>query len=572
MRYDLAFVLCCCKSFLGDNKRNHRNNNDDGAENDSSGDDDDDDYYHLLGISKDATLDDIKRAYKKQSLLYHPDKLIQRNIPITPALQKKFTNIKEAYDVLCHPNQREIYNVFGKRGILFMEEPLGSGSSAFLDPNVLLQNFAKSSVWDRSKIFLIFVLILFLLLIQPILICIHVDQIRRDRENYEDDPAAPSKQSLWALTFLPLWIWNAVLLFYHVHIISMGPIPRPDHIPIHEVWIDPLPMSKRILSLFRFLLIGLLEVFLVLKWDQVLPNLPYYIIFLPYFVLEVMGLYKKYPLSHMRIVTVHDLEVALGKPFSEFTMAEKQLIAQRYSVVSSVHCPEYYMAYQLKLRSKQEVQQALLRIVFVLLLIVQFDVWQPQHRTPEEENDNDDSQVDDTINYFIIFIPIFLMSILICCTNYYNYIEMRKSVAEKDPTFIAVVPPGPPTSPTSAYGTMEDELLRTNGATTTTATAVNGSTPQNPYHSTLTDSEREVLQQQLQQSRQKMYQKCSIQCFLMILLLLFVCKCNGATFTSFYILLPFLLLVRIYQSYVFHQLVFETNFSYFPFFFSLQMV
>ena len=486
-------------------------------------------------------------------MLYHPDKLIQRNIPLTPALQKKFTNIKDAYDVLCHPNQREIYNVFGKRGIQFMEEPLGSGSSALLDPNVLLHNFAKSSVWDRSKIFLIFVLILFLLLVQPILICIHVDHLVKLRENENQMNYDTNNSPLWAVTFIPLWIWNGILLIYHINVISMGPLPRPDHIPPHEVWIDPLPMSKRIMTLLRFLLIILLEVFLVFKWDRVFPHLPYYIIFIPYFILEIMGLYKKYPLSNMRIVTVHDLEVAMGKPFSEFTMAEKQLIAQRYSVVTNLHCPEYYLAYQLKIRSKQEVHHAILRIIFVILLILQFDVWQPRHRT-SDDGDVEESAVDDTINYFIIFIPIFLMSMLICCTNYYNYIEIRKSVTEKDPTFIVVPPVSSGVDPehatnhpatTTAYGTMDDELRIGGANNNNNTTAANEPIPQIPYHSTLTDSEREVLQQQLHQSRQKMYQKCNIQCFLMILLLLFVCKCNGATFTSFFILSPFLLLVRV---------------------------
>ena len=543
MRYDLAFVLCCCKSFLGTPHESDEST--DGHDHPDSNNSDSEDYYRILGIPKDATMDDIKRAYKKQSLLFHPDKLLQRNISMTAELQKKFTNIKEAYDVLSNPNQRDIYNVFGKRGIKFMEEPLGSGNT-FLDPNVLLHNFAKSSVWDRSKIFLIFVLVLFVLLIQPILICLHVDHIMKQQ------PEEP-RRKLWALTFIPLWIWNALSLLYHIHIIAMGPISRPDHIPAHEVWVDPLPMSKRIHSLLRFLLVVLLEIFLVLKWDEVIPHLPYYIIFIPYFVLEIMGLYKKYPLSNMRIVTVHDLEVALGKPFSEFTMAEKQLIAQRYSVVANLHCPEYYLAYQLKFRSKQEVQHAILRILFVILLIVQFDVWQPQH-----DNDDADAETSDTLNYFLIFLPIFLMSILICCTNYYNYIEIRKSVNEKDPTLFATTMM-PPVSdhehPTTAYGTMDENP--------TTTTTPNDASQKNPYHSTLTEAEREVLQQQLSQSRQKMYQKCSVQCFLMILLILFVCKCNGATFTSFYILLPFLLLVRTYMhAYIYNFVCFNVTHSF----------
>jgi DnaJ-class molecular chaperone len=84
MRYDLAFFLCCCKSFLHSSTRNST------------------DYYDLLGIDKDATQDEVKRAYKRQSLQMHPDKLAQRGMTVTEQDQAKFQKMKEAYEVSIH--------------------------------------------------------------------------------------------------------------------------------------------------------------------------------------------------------------------------------------------------------------------------------------------------------------------------------------------------------------------------------------------------------------------------------------------------------------------------------------
>ncbi|XP_030635690.1 dnaJ homolog subfamily B member 1b isoform X2 [Chanos chanos] len=69
------------------------------------------DYYSILGIQKGASEDEIKKAYRKQALKYHPDK------NKSPNAEDKFKEIAEAYDVLSDPKKKDIYDRFGEEGI-----------------------------------------------------------------------------------------------------------------------------------------------------------------------------------------------------------------------------------------------------------------------------------------------------------------------------------------------------------------------------------------------------------------------------------------------------------------------
>ncbi|MDV3158314.1 MAG: DnaJ domain-containing protein, partial [Pigeon pea little leaf phytoplasma] len=62
------------------------------------------DYYEVLGLSRDANLDDIKRAYRSLAKKYHPDRCKEDNA------EAKFKEIQEAFEVLSDSNKRAQYD------------------------------------------------------------------------------------------------------------------------------------------------------------------------------------------------------------------------------------------------------------------------------------------------------------------------------------------------------------------------------------------------------------------------------------------------------------------------------
>ena len=89
------------------------------------------DYYEVLGVGRDASLDEIKKAYRKLAMKYHPD----RN-PDSKDAEEKFKEAKEAYEILSDGQKRAAYDQYGHAGVdpqAGMGGGFGGGGGGFAD-------------------------------------------------------------------------------------------------------------------------------------------------------------------------------------------------------------------------------------------------------------------------------------------------------------------------------------------------------------------------------------------------------------------------------------------------------
>ena len=70
------------------------------------------DYYEILGVDRSVSEGELKKAYRRLAMKFHPD----RN-PDDPSAEEKFKEAKEAFDVLSDSNKRASYDQFGHAGV-----------------------------------------------------------------------------------------------------------------------------------------------------------------------------------------------------------------------------------------------------------------------------------------------------------------------------------------------------------------------------------------------------------------------------------------------------------------------
>lgn len=93
------------------------------------------DYYEVLGVAKGASQDDIKKAYRKKALQYHPD----RN-PGDKEAEKKFKEISEAYEVLSDDQKRSMYDRYGADAV-HAQAGAGRGGAQYASMDEALRTF-----------------------------------------------------------------------------------------------------------------------------------------------------------------------------------------------------------------------------------------------------------------------------------------------------------------------------------------------------------------------------------------------------------------------------------------------
>src|SRR3954468_6561055 len=81
------------------------------------------DFYEVLGVDRGAAADDIKKAYRKLAIKFHPDKN-----PDDPTAEDKFKEAAEAYSILSDENKRARYDQYGHAGV---SGAAGAGAGGF---------------------------------------------------------------------------------------------------------------------------------------------------------------------------------------------------------------------------------------------------------------------------------------------------------------------------------------------------------------------------------------------------------------------------------------------------------
>ncbi|KAL2545198.1 DNAJ heat shock family protein [Forsythia ovata] len=76
------------------------------------------DYYNILKVNRNASDDDLKKAYRRLAMIWHPDKNANKL-----EAEAKFKQISEAYDVLSDQEKRQIYDLYGEEGLKSGQAP-----------------------------------------------------------------------------------------------------------------------------------------------------------------------------------------------------------------------------------------------------------------------------------------------------------------------------------------------------------------------------------------------------------------------------------------------------------------
>ena len=99
------------------------------------------DYYEILGINKNASEKEIKKAYKKKAVVFHPDKQHGKTDEEKQKSEELFKEINEANDVLSDPEKRKLYDQFGHD--LGKKQGYGRGGFGDVDPHDIFERMAR---------------------------------------------------------------------------------------------------------------------------------------------------------------------------------------------------------------------------------------------------------------------------------------------------------------------------------------------------------------------------------------------------------------------------------------------
>lgn len=329
-------------------------------------DEDDVDYYEVLGVSGNASKEEIRKAYKKKSLALHPDKIQQRGgNPSDLEYRMEFQVVQEAHAVLSDDKKRKRYDLVNRSSTRykFLTDD-GAVTAAY-------ENLGKSTCGQKSRLVLLLAIVLAAALLQPILVCVKINQI------LDPNGGGALENTPWIVLLIPWWIGcflYLVLILGATFIMGCGVMGLVGCMEAVS-WV-----------------VG--QVILALRWDLTV-SADYAMVFVPFYIaLAFRGLGMLLTMRQMQndvrhMITVEKLEQVLDKPYRDLSEQEQDELGKQFIIVHLPPdaqatgldgddvvqlSPEYQGAMQVYFSSVLELFNLIVFAVpFVVLLVLKLD-------------------------------------------------------------------------------------------------------------------------------------------------------------------------------------------------------
>lgn len=272
-----------------------------------------DDLYEILGLEKDATNDQIRKAYKVKSLKLHPDKVAQRGDMNREEAAAQYEIVQEAYGVLVNEEKRQKYHSLKCSSTRFRFVEQGG----LANPGALYENLTGATFIEKTRLVGLAWIIMLVFLMQPILIGAKINQFLENN--------GPLSDSSWAAILIPFWIFGALGILFWSALLYFSPAGEKGLLVVN------------VLEQLAWLLA---IIFLVEKWDG--WSAPYRNVLIPVYVaMTVRWVLKVMTISKIRgdvarMVTMEFLEkeVLKGKNLDDITTEEEEQLRKDYIIVT----------------------------------------------------------------------------------------------------------------------------------------------------------------------------------------------------------------------------------------------
>ncbi|KAJ3271340.1 hypothetical protein HDV01_006845 [Terramyces sp. JEL0728] len=234
-------------------------------------------YYEALGVSRNATQDEIKKGYRKMALKYHPDKA-----GTSEEAAAKFEIVAKAYGTLSNEKTRQIYDQYGERGLEMMKQ---MGDISIIQDALLQANQYLMSLGLITALLIIFHSFL---------------AVRIDGNN-----SWP-----YFAVFVPLFIIDIIALVFFAR--SLPAPKNEDQERISEEDRKSIETVKRMV-LICFVLFTVFQILVCLQLDGA-TDISWWIVFIPWFVIEAALLIQNFLMTIAQCMEpVYDTEPAEGQ-------------------------------------------------------------------------------------------------------------------------------------------------------------------------------------------------------------------------------------------------------------------